>query len=55
MSERFYFSVRDDATAKEIQKHLGHQVRLTYEEHVGIPVSWFAETPYFVTGIAVVE
>jgi hypothetical protein len=55
LSERFYFSVPDDDVANEIQNHLGHQVRLTYEEHVGIPVSWFAETPYFVTGVRLVE
>ena len=54
LAERFYFSVRDDEVTKQVQEHLGHHVRLTYEEHVGIPVSWFAETPYFVTGVTVV-
>ena len=55
LSERFYFSVRDDDVALAVQEHLGKQVRLTYEEHVGIPVSWFAETPYFVTGVRLVD
>ena len=55
MSEKFNFSVRDDAVAKSIQDSMGKRVRLSYEEHIGIPVSWFAETRYFVVGVEVTE
>ena len=55
LSEKFLFSVRDDAVAKSLQDTMGKRVRLSYEEHVGIPVSWFAETRYFVVAVDVVE
>ena len=55
MTEKFLFSVRDDAVAQSIQNTMGKRVRLSYEEHIGIPVSWFAETRYFVTGVEAVE
>lgn len=55
MSEKFNFSVRDDAVAKSIQDTMGKRVRLSYEEHIGIPVSWFADTRYFVVGVEVTE
>ena len=55
MSEKFLFSVRDDAVAKSIQDTMGKRVRISYEEHVGLPVSWFAETRYFVTAVEIVE
>lgn len=54
LSEIFTFSVRDDAVAKSIQESLGKRVRLSYEEHVGVPLSWFAETRYYVVGVEVV-
>ena len=50
MPEIFAFSLRDDAVAAEINKHLGQRVTLHYEQHLGLP-SCFGETGYWVTGV----
>ena len=55
LSEMFQFSVRDDSVAQRVQEYLGRRVRLSYEEHVGLPVSWFAETRYFVVAVQPAE
>lgn len=55
VAEKFYFSVRDDAVARHVNESIGKRVSLTYEEHVGLPTSCFAETAYFVTGVKVIE
>lgn len=55
MSEKFQFSVTDDAVSDKINKNLGKRVSLTYEQHVGVPSTCFAETQYFVTDVRVVE
>jgi hypothetical protein len=47
----FQFSVRDDATAHQIEQAAGRQVALSYQQHKGIPTSCFGETEYFVTGV----
>src|SRR5574341_563834 len=49
MPEIFQFSVRKEEVAKKIQDSLGRRVTLTYDQHVGIPTSWFGETEYFIT------
>jgi hypothetical protein len=54
-TEKFLFSVRNDAVAERINRSMGRRVSLHYEEHVGIPTTCFAETRYFVTGVTVVE
>jgi hypothetical protein len=48
------FSVRDAAVAEEMNRHVGKQVRLHYEEHRGLPTSCFGDTDYFVDGVEVV-
>ena len=55
VAEKFYFSVRDDAVAQRVNQSMGKRVTLTYEEHVGLPTSCFAETPYFVTDTKVID
>jgi len=55
MSEKFFFTVWDDATAEQINKVMGKRVSLHYEEKVGIPTSCFGETRYYVTKVTVVE
>jgi hypothetical protein len=55
MSEKFFFTVWDDATAEQINKMMGKRVSLHYEEKVGIPTSCFGETRYYVTKVVVVE
>ena len=47
----FQFSVRNNATAQEIEQAAGQRVALTYEQHKGVPTSCFGETEYFVTGV----
>jgi hypothetical protein len=52
VSERFSFSVRDDAVAAQINANLGHRVTLVYEQHIGLPTSCFGDTQYFITRVA---
>ncbi|MBL8983259.1 MAG: hypothetical protein JNL26_13795 [Gemmatimonadetes bacterium] len=46
----FQFTVRDDSVARVIESLLGNQLELDYEEHPGVPLSCFGDTPYFVVG-----
>ncbi len=55
MSEKFFFTVRNDAVAAKINQSLGKKVTLTYAQHVGIPTSCFGDTEYFVSDVHVVE
>ena len=50
MPERFPFSVREEAVARQLSATMGDHVVLTYEQHMGLP-SCFAETSYFVTAV----
>ena len=54
-AEKFLFTVKDDLVAKKVNDSLGKRVKLTYEEHKGIPSSCFGETSYFVKDISVLE
>ncbi len=51
MPEIFYFSVRDDSVARQIERLIGRRVSLSYEQHVGVPTSCFGETEYFVSKV----
>ena len=55
MPEIFLFSVRDDATAAEINRLLGQRVRLHYEQHKFVPTTCFGETEYFVSKVELLE
>ncbi len=55
MSEKFAFTVRDEAVADEIRKIMGRRVELHYEEKVGLPTSCFGDTRHFVTGVTLNE
>jgi hypothetical protein len=55
MSEKFYFTVRDDSVAARINQTMGKRVALTYRQHKGIPTSCFGETEYFVADVKAVE
>ncbi len=55
MSEKFVFSVRNDAVAEQISKAAGKKVVLLYEQHKGIPTSCFGETEYFITEVRIIE
>jgi hypothetical protein len=51
MPELFKFSVRDDKVAKEIESMSGRQVKLSYEQHLGVPTKCFGETEYYVNKV----
>ncbi len=53
--EKFLFSVRDDATAQKINNAMGKKVVLHYEQHIGVPTKYFAETEFFITDIKVLD
>jgi len=55
VSEKFYFTVRDDSIATLINQTIGKRVAVMYQQHKGIPTSCFGETEYFVAGLKVVE
>lgn len=50
-AEKFTFTVKDLKLVEKINDSLGKRVRITYEEHKGIPGSCFGETPYFVKNV----
>lgn len=51
MSEKFLFTVRDEAIAEKINASMGNRVALVYEQHRGIPTSCFGDTEYFVSAV----
>lgn len=51
VAEKFYFTVRNDDVAKQINESIGQRVVLEYEEHVGLPTSCFGETGHFIIGV----
>ncbi len=53
--EKFYFSIRSDAIAAQLNKTMGRRVSLKYKHHLGVPTSCFGETEYFVSEVVVVE
>ncbi len=55
MSEKFDFTVRDDAVAARVNQTMGKRVALSYKQHKGIPTSCFGETEYFVVDVKAVE
>lgn len=55
LPEIFHFTVRNDTVAAQINASLGKRVRLHYNQHIGVPLSIFGETEYFVDGVTVVE
>jgi hypothetical protein len=55
MPEKFYFSVRNDAVAAQINQAMGQRIVLYYEQHIGVPTSCFGETEYFVKSVKAIE
>jgi hypothetical protein len=51
MPQIFSFTVRNDSIAEVLEKNIGKQVSITYEQHRGIPTTCFGETEYFVTRV----
>ena len=55
LTEKFYFTVRDDSVARLISAAEGKRVSLKYEQHVGLPTSCFGDTQYFVNDVRVLQ
>ena len=55
VSEKFYFTVPEDAVATRINASLGKRVAVHYEQHKWLPSSCFGDTEYFVTAVQVRE
>ena len=55
LSEKFSFTVLDDAVAEQVNKLMGKRVSIYYEEKVGLPTSCFGDTRYYVKKISLVE
>jgi hypothetical protein len=55
VAEKFPFTVRSDAIARQINDSIGAKIAVTYEQHVGIPTTCFGETGYFVTAVKLVQ
>ena len=51
VAEKFFFTVRDDAVADDINRTVGSRVVLSYDEHKWVPFSCFGDTGHFVTGV----
>ncbi len=49
------FTVRKDATARQLNVALGRRVLLFYREHKGVPSRCFGETSYFVDSVKIVQ
>jgi hypothetical protein len=55
VSEKFYFTVPDDAIAAKINASLGKRVTTHFEQHKWLPSSCFGDTEYFVDTVQVTE
>ena len=55
LTEKFIFTVKDEAVVKKINASLGKKVTLIYEEHVGIPSSCFGDTGYFIKDLITLD
>ena len=53
--EKFFFTVRDEEVARQINAAMGKRVSLHYEEKVGLPTSCFGETRHWVNQVTVVQ
>ena len=49
--ERFAFTTRSDSIADLLNKYIGQQVVLDYDQHKGVPSACFGDTEYFVVGV----
>jgi hypothetical protein len=48
------FTVRNEATARQVNLAIGRRVVMYYQEHRGVPTTCFGDTPYFVDSIRIV-
>ena len=55
LSEKFYFTVRDEQAVEKINRSMGKRIALHYEQKAGLPTSCFGDTRYYVTNVVEVE
>lgn len=46
--EKFFFTVREETVAQQINQGLGKKMSLRYEQHKGVPSVCFGETEFFI-------
>jgi hypothetical protein len=46
--EKFFFTVRDEAVAQQVNQGLGRRVSLSYEQHKGVPSVCFGESEFYI-------
>ena len=54
-TEKFPFTVWDEAAVRQINKLMGRRVSIHYEQKVGLPTTCFGETRHYVTQVTLVE
>ena len=54
-TEKFAFTVWEDAVGEQINRLTGRRVTLHYEQKVGLPTSCFGETRYYVAKVTLVQ
>jgi hypothetical protein len=55
LTEKFNFTVVNEAVAAKINASIGKRVALQYAQHKWVPSSCFGDTEYFVTGLTATE
>jgi hypothetical protein len=55
LTEKFNFTVPDDAVAAKVNASIGKRVAVRYDQHKWIPNSCFGDTEYFVTDVHIAE
>ena len=55
LTEKFAFTVPDDAVAAKINANAGRRVALHYDQHRWVPSSCFGDTEYFVSDVTVAD
>ena len=55
MPQIFRFSVRNDSIAHILEREMGKQVSISYQEHRGVPTTCFGETNYYITNVHKVQ
>ena len=51
VAEKFYFTVRNEQVAVQINQLIGKRVALVYEQHIGVPNTCFGDTQYFISAV----
>ena len=55
LPEKFLFSVRDTSVITKINGSLGKKIALRYEQHKGVPTTFFGESEYYAVDVKTLE